>query len=376
MDHRIPLKKPQPDAQYFMEVIKGKAISNRPPLIDLKVDRAVMKPIVEELLNRQWVDYELLGFPPLSNAQTITHIDRSQERQAWDNFIAFWYKLGYDVIRVECGMVFPRFTPTSVDKTMLNTQRKWADLSRGMIEDCESFERYPWPKIQDIDLFPLEYISSHLPDGMGLLVSHSAGVFEHVSEILSYEKMCYLLYDNPELVRSVTDRVGSLMESFYQQIIDIPRIYAIFPGDDLGFKSSLLVSPKFIKELILPWHARFACLAHDHAKLFFMHSCGNVYQLMPDLIKFIKIDAKHSFEDGILPVEDFLSQYGDQVAALGGLDVGVLTQSSAQEVTRYVRKKIEKCAPYKRFAIGTGSSVTSYIPVENYLAMIQTVLSF
>ena len=95
---------------------------------------------------------------------------------------------------------------------------------------------------------------------------------------------------------------------------------------------------------------------------------------MSDLLDVVKIDAKHSFEDAVLPVEEFLGTYGGRVAALGGLDVNFVSQASPDDVREYVYKKIAACAPYGRFAIGTGSSVTSYIPPGNYLAIIETVL--
>ena len=95
---------------------------------------------------------------------------------------------------------------------------------------------------------------------------------------------------------------------------------------------------------------------------------------MPELLEDVKIDGKHSFEDAVMPVEIFLDSYGDRVAALGGLDVNFVSQSSPDDVREYVYKKIAACAPYGRFAIGTGSSVTSYIPPGNYLTIIETVL--
>jgi uroporphyrinogen decarboxylase len=151
-------------------------------------------------------------------------------------------------------------------------------------------------------------------------------------------------------------------------------VVALFPGDDWGFRSGTLISRQHLRDLILPWHASYSHIAHEKGLRYFLHSCGNVYGLMPDLIDVVKIDAKHSFEDAVLPVEKFLAGYGDRVAALGGLDVNFVSQASPDEVRRYVHKKINLCAPFGRFAIGTGSSITSYISVENYLAIIETVL--
>jgi uroporphyrinogen decarboxylase len=372
----LPLKKPQPDARRFIEVVAGKVVPLRLPLIDLKASQAVMKPVVTGLLGRNWVDYELLSFPALSNALMGQKIEPKAEKIAWDNFIAFWYYLGYDVLRMELGMYFPRRAPSSIDNTMMSGRRDWADLSTGVIVDWASYELYPWPKVEDVDFSPLEYLSANLPDGMGIMVSHAAGVFEHLSELLSFQKLCYLIYDDPQLVKATCDRIGKLMEDFYRQVVDFPRVVALFPGDDMGFRSGTLISHQHLRDLILPWHTCYSQIAHDKGLCYFLHSCGNVYGLMPDLIDSVKVDAKHSFEDAVLPVEQFLATYGNHVAALGGLDVNFISQSSPENIRDYVNNKINTCAPFGRFAIGTGSSITSYIPSENYLAIVETVLSY
>ena len=41
-----------------------------------------------------------------------------------------------------------------------------------------------------MDFFPFEYISAHLPDGMGLITCHAGGIYEHLSWIMSYEGLC------------------------------------------------------------------------------------------------------------------------------------------------------------------------------------------
>ena len=370
----LPLKKPHPDANRFIDIVTGKINPSRPPLIDLKASQAVMKPVVLSLLGRDWVDYELLSFPALSNALNIQKLDPKTEKTAWENFIAFWYYLGYDVLRIELGLYFPRLALSSTDSTMKSGRRDWADLNTGVIVDWASFESYPWPRVEDVDFSPLEYVSANLPDGMGILVSHAAGVFEHLSELLSFQKLCYLLYDDPDLVKATCDRIGKLMFDFYRQVVDFPHVVALFPGDDMGFRSGTLISHQHLRDLILPWHACYSRIAHEKGLCYFLHSCGNVYGLMSDLLDVVKIDAKHSFEDAVLSVEEFLATYGGRVAALGGLDVDFVSQSSPDDVREYVYKKITACAPYGRFAIGTGSSVTSYIPPGNYLAIIETVL--
>ena len=63
-------------------------------------------------------------------------------------------------------------------------------------------------------------------------------------------------------------------------------------------------------------------------------------------------------------------RYGKRVALLGGVDVDMLCRSSEDDVRAYTRRVIEACAPGGGWALGTGNSVANYIPVRNYLAML------
>ena len=58
---------------------------------------------------------------------------------------------------------------------------------------------------------------------------------------------------------------------------------------------------------------------------------------------------------------------------LGGLDVDAICRVSQEDLRKYARQKIEKCYlsgdPY--WCMGTGNSLTDYMPVENYLIVLE-----
>ena len=338
----------------------GRLMSARPPLVEYLVDAAVMKPIVTELLGRAWTDYG--G-------------ERESQTVYLDNFIAFWHGLGYDIVRFEQGLPFAENQIFGYDATSIaGRQRAWADEHRGRIRTWQDFERYAWPKIGDMDFFPFEYISRNLPDGMGLLTCHAGGVFEHLSWIMSYEGLCLALKEDPALVGAVAGRLGALMTAFYEHLLDLDNLCAIFPGDDLGFKTGPLISPADLRTYILPWHKTFAAMAHDRGLPYFLHSCGNLDSIIDDLIDDIRIDGKHSFEDAILPVEDFQARHGGRIAVLGGLDVNILSAGSEDDVRQRTRILLDICGERGRYAVGSGNSIPSYVPVRNYLAMVDEAL--
>jgi uroporphyrinogen decarboxylase len=344
----------------LIDHLLGKRQLPSPPLIEFIVDDPVIRVVVEDLLGRQWVDYGP---------------ERESQRRYLDNLIEFWRSLGYDFVRFERGLPFPG--------TGLHTQntapgatgdRGWVDESHGGINTWEDFERYPFPKIEDFDFYPFEYLNSHLPEGMGLIAGHGGGFFEHLSWTFSIEQLCLALYDNPTLVEATMQRIGEPILAVLRQLAQLDRVAALFPGDDLGFRTGTLISPANIRRLVLPWHQQAAEIAHRRGIPYFLHSCGNLDKIMDDLIDVVRIDGKHSYEDAILPVAQFQERYGQRVAVLGGLDVHALSTGTPESVRELTRAVIAACGPRGRYAVGSGNSIPDYVPVANYLSMVDETL--
>jgi uroporphyrinogen decarboxylase len=101
-----------------------------------------------------------------------------------------------------------------------------------------------------------------------------------------------------------------------------------------------------------------------------LHSCGKIEAVMPDLIEGVGIDARHSFEDAITPVARAKRLYGDRIALLGGVDVDILARGSPDHVRAATRRILEACMPGGGYALGSGNSVANYVPLPNFLAML------
>jgi len=352
----IPLSDPKPDAAEFINILTGRTPQVRTPLVEYIVDDVVMKPIVEGLLGRRWVP-----FGP----------DRESQTAYLDNFIEFWFRMGYDFVRFEQSLAFPESKLIIADAAPGSSKsREWADEHHSALSNWDDFENIRWPKVEEFDFFAYEYLNAHLPDGMGLMSSHGGGVFEHITWMMSLEGFCSALVSDPSLVKAVADRLGELMTGFYRHILGLDRLVAVFPGDDMGYNVGTLISPNDLRTYFLPWHKRFAKMAHEKGLPYFLHSCGNVEKIMNDLIDDVGIDGKHSYENNIIPVQDFQLKYGNRIAVLGGMDINILGASSPEEVRNQTRFLVETCGSRGRYAIGSGNSIPSYIPPDNYLAMV------
>jgi len=261
----VPFKKPTPNIAGFLDVMNGNKLPDKPPIVEFLIDDTLMKPILEEMIGRKWVD---VSFDKchIGSKMNFSKENTSVINSWLDNQISFWYHMGYDFIRLEIGLNFPVITYSTTDTAEgnRNNNRVWQSLTEGVIKDWDDYNNYPWPKITDNNFYVHNYICEHLPDGMGFITCHSGGVFEHTSRLLGYENLCLNLTQDPLLVVAVINKVGELIYQYYKILLKFEGISAILQGDDLGFNTQTLISPKDLKEYFLPWHKKIADLCHKN----------------------------------------------------------------------------------------------------------------
>jgi uroporphyrinogen decarboxylase len=275
--------------------------------------------------------------------------------------------LGYDYVTVlGSGFSFP-LKP----QTEHGASRSMNDTA--MIADRKSFEAYPWPDPDGCDYRQLDVLQGDLPAGMKLIAWGAGGVLENAMALLGFENLCLLLADDPELVRQTIDAVGSRFLRYYEICAAHPAVGALVSNDDWGFNSQLMLPPDTMRQYVFPWHRRIVEVIHAAGKPAILHSCGNLEMVMDDVIDDLKYDAKHSFEDKIIPVEEAYERWGRRIAILGGLDLDFVCRRTPAEIRQRAAAMLERSAKRGGYALGTGNSVPEYVPEENYFAMIGAV---
>lgn len=360
---KLPLSQPKPDIDNFIGVVKGEIVPKRPPLVELFCDYEIVREISTSCLGREWVD------PGES---------RESREAYYRNWIEVYHRMGYDYVRVSGGIDFPGKSRLAEDTAEVpKAQRAWAEEGTGPIASWQDFEEYPWPDLDKIDLSDYEFVARNLPEGMGLFVCPASGFLEiPLDTLLGYENLCYQIYDNPDLLAATFQKTGELIYGFYEKLIGLPNLRGFFQGDDMGYKTGTMIGAADLRKYSLPWHKKLAELAHRNDLVYLLHSCGHLNEIMEDLIEDVKIDGRHSYEDEGNSVLDSKEKYGDRVAILGGIDVDKLCRLPEDELRSHVRRTIEACLPGGRYALGSGNTVTNYVPLKNYFIMVEEGLSF
>ena len=306
--------------------------------------------------------YEHFASPGFMRSRT-PELAEAEGARYWELYAEFYVGLGYDCVPLEIPLSFGRI------KREPSEYQSEAGVCIRSMDDVESL---PWPdEDAPINLAPFEIVGSVIPDNVKIVGGVCGGPYEKATmSLLGVMGLCFALTENPELVTAVFGKLGALYATANRQLAAMDCIGATRQGDDLGFKTSTFMPPAMLREHVFPIYATMASAAHAHGKPFILHSCGQQSEVYEDLID-CGIDAKHSFEDQITPVWEFQQAYGDRITPLGGLDVDTVCSSDEPSLRAYTRDVIEKCwGEGKYWALGTGNSLTDYMPLENYLVVL------
>ena len=282
--------------------------------------------------------------------------------------------LGYDYVRQgidAIDMPLHRLTTDDTAEIQREGGRQYIDEKTGPITNWEEFEAYPWPDPAKLTTRALEWYERNLPDDMCVVGS---GGFGHFAELLTwlmgYETLCYALFDQRDLVKAIADRLMNLYTIILKLILEFDRVKIAWGSDDMGFKTGPMISPDDLREFVLPGHRKMAAMSHAAGRPYILHSCGNLSTIYEDLIEDVKIDGKHSFEDTIEDVRELKSTIGSRISLLGGIDLDFMCRNDEAAIRRRVRDTLDICMDGGGYCLGTGNSVANYIPLNNYLAMV------
>jgi len=334
----------QPDYRYLESAARNVEAA-RIPLYE----HLINFDVIEKIMNKEfapliWGNYE-------------------EKKEFFRNYCAFFMKLGYDTVSFELciGGVLPGGGALGGHK-------------KGVIQTKEDIEKYPFDEIPELykkafhDIF--RALHEVMPEGMKAVGGVGNGVFECVQDLTGYMDLCYISADDPELYADLYKKVGDMSLKIWKNFLrEFSDDFCVLRfGDDLGFKSNTLISDDDIVTHIIPQYKRIIDEVHRCGKPFLLHSCGNIFNVMDELIS-AGIDAKHSNEDQIAPFPVWVEKYGDKIGNFGGIDTDAVCRLSRAEMKEYITDVVKKSVGRGGFAFGSGNSIPSFVPVDNYLMM-------
>lgn len=321
-------------------------------------------PLYEHIIGGRTMQ-DCIGVNPFD---TCFSSDRAESVEGFKQLWNFWRTMGYDTASMEFGVC-----GALINGGALGNHKD------GCIKDRADFERYPWHEIKarffEMNTPFMEDFAATCPAGMKAIGGVANGVFEAVQDLVGYIDLCYIKADDEELYQDIFKKMGELEYEIWDEFMDkYADVFCVMRfGDDLGFKNQTLISAEDIRENIIPVYSKIITKVHSKGKPFLLHSCGCIFDVMEDLIGTAKINAKHSNEDQIGHFSVWVDKYGDRIGNFGGIDTDVLCRYSPSDIREYVLDCLSRVKGKGGIAFASGNSIPDYVPLEGYMAMVDTV---
>jgi uroporphyrinogen decarboxylase len=253
----------------------------------------------------------------------------------------------------------------------------------------EGLQKYRIPEIgrhADLIRSDLSKQFQNIEDFAIVADRNCAGLTETSLRIRGYENWYMDTVLDPVGVEKLLDLVLEYKFDYWNLLIDWllehnlqNRVNVVSECDDLGTQTSTLLEPEYLRRTVIP---RFASLwSHIKARMphikIFMHTCGSIRELLPDLIEAgLDIYNPVQFTATNMELEGLKRDFGKDLVFWGG---GVNTQSTLrnarpEQVRDEVKKILDIMAPGGGFVFAPVHNIQEDVPPENFWAMWDTLM--
>jgi uroporphyrinogen decarboxylase len=340
-----------PDKQRFLTVLEG-GIPDRVPNFEVLIEPKV----ASEILGRD-VPHTL------SNQMSARDYIELAHRVGQDLIGLNGFSLPYQRVDRD-GNPLPSETLTSGGAT---TREEIAAL----LGPDDVFERDIAP------LAPLfeEYSRAVEGTDIGLFVLTGTlltGIYQHV---VGFEDFMVMVHTDRPFIEELLDASAE----FHRRMVEFYCRYpldVVYIGDDVAFRSGLFMRPSVFLDL---WVERMSYVvqpARERGIPLIFHSDGTVYDILDTVID-MGFRALNPIEPYGMDIYEVKRRWGERIALMGNLDIaGALAFGTPDDVIADTKEHLERLMPGGGYIAASSHSIMDHIPIENYLAMVETVHEF
>ena len=154
-------------------------------------------------------------------------------------------------------------------------------------------------------------------DRVVTVAGYGFGLFESAWTVRGYENYFSDLLLEPAFAEGLLDLLLERHLELVDALVQLPCDGIIF-SDDYGDQRGVIIGPELWRRFLKPRVAALYARVHAAGKLTFQHTCGNVFDIIPDLIE-IGLDVLQSLQPEAMPVYEIKTQYGRNLRLWGGL---------------------------------------------------------
>ena len=253
-------------------------------------------------------------------------------------------------------------------------------LKEARIEDLES---YPWPDPDDPGRYAgLKQEAKNLHENSEYAIVGDIPVFGAMDYaclfLMGPERFYMDVILNQEFILRLFEILTDLQIRFYENYLSAIGKYidVIMVAEDLGGNSGPLISPDHYRKLLKPYAAKLWKFVKENTDAYlFLHCCGSVYKLIPDLIE-IGVDPVQVGAEGMAP-KRLKAEFGDKLTFWGAIDTQrVMPFGSPEDVDDEVRTRINELAPGGGYVLTAVHNIQAGVKPENVCKMYEAARKY
>jgi len=198
---------------------------------------------------------------------------------------------------------------------------------------------------------------------------------------LSYFERAWTMYGMENLLIDMTEEEGfvfKLLEGILGYNIKLIGEYAKFDeidcihiNDDYGQQTNLIMGPRLWRKFFKPGLKVMADKIKSVGKFVYLHSCGNISEIIPDLIE-VGIDVINPMQPEVMDIFSLKHEYGRNITFHGGVsEQRTLNFGTPDDVEREIREKIKLLGGGGGYILAPSQCMTARVPVENAVRFVQ-----
>jgi len=176
------------------------------------------------------------------------------------------------------------------------------------------------------------------------------GVLELACWLCGYDHIMMTMALEPEFIHALFRKILAFQKRVIKEYYGrLGRwMHVTTSGDDFGTQKALFMSPQMWREYVKPYmRERIAYTAQFTDAVYMHHSCGAIFEIIPDLIE-IGVRILNPIQPGArgMEPERLKAAYGDEMVFHGGLDTQqVLPSNDVERIKGAVRHLLEVMSP-------------------------------
>ena len=317
---------------------------------------------------------------PVSEGHIDTEIKQAflgREIAAPEDDVAFWHAAGYDYVVMRVGGQPVPDVSAEGGKAFAaqgGPSHRWAPpMNQGTVTSWEEFEAYGYLTADDVDFSRIDVYARALVEGMRVIVNVGP-LFSGAWRTMGLEAFSVATVEAPDLLRAVHDKLGGLIVEIVQRAVAHPKVGAIWLGDDIAYAQALMASPDVLRAYTFPWYRRVGDLCRQADKPLIYHSDGMLLEVFDDLID-VGIRAVNPIEPKAMNIIEVKKRYGKRLSIIGNVGVDLLARGSKEAVVEETMRLLHQVGPGGGYCLGSSNSIPYYVPMENWIAMVNTTLA-